>query len=172
MLVAAIFIILVLSTLAAYVMRKRQVNLPRVWLLLAVVSVVVWVVTLIIPHDSIVPFTIRNWFSAGNAQISLNFAVNPTNWPIVFALLTVHIVFLFVSGSRQELDQDFIFWILETGEIALAYFTVTAVDMWTVIIAWTAMDIGNLAYQFFIQKNPTRSGVIVDRKSTRLNSSH
>jgi hypothetical protein len=161
MLVAAIFIILVLSTLAAYVMRKRQVNLPRVWLLLAVVSVVLWVVTLIIPHDGTIPFTIRNWFSAGNEQINLNFAVNPTNWPIVFTLLTVHIAFLFVSGSKQELDQDFIFWILEAGEVALAYFAVTAVDMWTVIIAWTAMDLGSLVYEFFIRKNHVNSALVV-----------
>jgi len=161
MLVAAIFIILVLGTLTAYVMRKRQVDLARVWVVMAVVSVVLWLVTLFIPHDGTVPFTITNWFSAGDAQINLNFAVNPTNWPIVFALLTAHIAFLFVSGSRQELDQDFIFWILEAGEIALAYFAITAVDLWTVIIAWTALDLGNLIYEFFSRKNLTHSGVVV-----------
>ena len=160
MLVAAIFIILVISTLAAYIMRKRQVDLPRVWMLMVVVGVLLWLVALIIPHDGTLPFAIKNWFSTNDIQISLNFAINPTNWSIVFAILTTHLVFLFVSSSRQALNQDFIFWILEAGEIALAYFVVTAADLWTVIIAWTVMDVGNLAVELYMQKGAALSRVV------------
>ncbi len=163
MLVAAIFIILVISTFAAYILRKREVYLPRVWMLMAAAGVLLWLMTMVIPHDGTVRFAINNWFSTGNMKISLNIAINPINWPIVFALLTLHLAFLFVSGSRQELDQDFIFWILEAAEITLAYFVVTAADLWTVIIAWTTMDIGNLIYELFLQK-----GVTITRMITPL----
>jgi hypothetical protein len=160
MLVAAIFIILVISTLAAYILRKRQVTLPRVWMLMAAVGVLIWLIFMVIPHGGTIRFAINNWFSTENTTISLHIAINPINWPIVFAILTLHIAFLLVSGSRQELDQDFIFWILEAAEIALAYFVITAADLWTIIIAWTAMDIGNLIYELFLRKGVTITRVI------------
>ena len=115
MLVAAIFIILVISTFAAYILRKREVYLPRVWMLMAAAGALLWLMTMVIPHDGTVRFAINNWFSTGNMKISLNIAINPINWPIVFALLTLHIAFLFVSGSRQELDQDFYFLDIGSG---------------------------------------------------------
>jgi hypothetical protein len=160
MLVAAIFLILLLSTVAAYIMRKRHINLPRVWILMAAVSILLWLIIVIIPHDGTVAFTIKDWFSSDVSRISLTFAINPTNWAIVFTLLSVHIAFLFVSGSKQELNRDFIFWVLEAGQIILAYIAVTAADLWTVIIAWTAMDFGSLVFLLFMHKEPTNSQVI------------
>ena len=160
MLVAAIFLILLLSTIAAYIIRKRHINLPRVWILMAAVSILLWLIILIIPHDGTIVFTIKDWFSSDISRVNLNFEINPTNWAIVFTLLSVHIAFLFVSGSKQELNQDFIFWILEAGQITLAYTAITAADLWTVIIAWTAMDVGTLVYMLFMHKDPSYSQVI------------
>ncbi|MDK2981684.1 MAG: hypothetical protein PWQ55_2031 [Chloroflexota bacterium] len=153
MLVAALFVILLLSTLVAYILRKRQVELPRVWMVMAGVAILLWLVALAIPYDGTLVFSINDWFKAEGILISLNFAINPHNWPVIFALFSMHVAFLFVSGARQELQQDFIYWILEAGEIALAYFVLTAADMWSVIIAWTAMDLGNLAYELYLQRS-------------------
>ncbi len=160
MLVAAIFIILVVSTIAAYILRKRQVVLSRVWMIMAAVSVLLWLSTLVVPHDGVISFMIENWFSADNARINLTFSINSTNWPLILTLLTVHIAFLLVSGAKQELNRDFIYWVLEAGEVAVAYAVITAADLWTVIIAWTAMDIGNLAYDLFFQKKNTVTQIL------------
>ena len=152
MLIAGIFLILVLTTVASYVMKKRGVRLGYVWLILAFSGFAIWLVLFFVSFERISPFTVQNWFRSADAGLSLNFKINRTNWAMIFTLLTMHISFLLTAAIREDLKRDFIYWIVESGEIALTFAILVSADLLTVVLTWAAMDIAGLLYKLFLRQ--------------------
>ena len=126
-------------------------RLGYVWMTLGVSALIIWFVLMFIPYERILPFTIQNWYRSGSALLGLSFAVNVSNWPVVFALMAFHILFLFTAATQPELNRDFIFWIVEAGEVALSYAVLTSSNLITVILTWTALDVSGLLYHIFLR---------------------
>ena len=150
MLIAGIFLILVLTTVAAYVMKKRGVRLGYVWIVLAFSGFAIWAVLLFVPFDHISPFSNLDWFRSADYRLGVNFKINQSNWAMIYTLLALHVSFLLTSTTRQDLKRDFIFWIIEAGEIALSFAILVSADLLTVILTWSTMDICGLLYKLFL----------------------
>lgn len=152
MLIAIIFLFLILSSAAAFAMKKRGARRPMVWLATAAASLLVWLLVMFIPRNQSIALNWQNWFFASGTHIGLYFQIEGRNWGIIAALMTVHVAFLFTSASKEDFGKDYIFWIAETMAIALTYAVLSAADLWSLIIAWTAMDVGIWFYQLFLRK--------------------
>jgi hypothetical protein len=94
-----------------------------------------------------------NWFFSSGSRIGLYFQITKTNWGIIIALLAVHVAFLFTSGAEQDFKKDYVFWLVEAGEIALTFAVLASADLWSLILSWTALDVCILAYELLIRKN-------------------
>jgi len=152
MLIAGIFIIFLLTMLTAFVLKRRGVRMAYIWLILTLLGFVVWLLLLVIPHDRINPFEINNWYQITDYQVGLRFHLDQSNWTIVFSLFTFHLAFLLTSLARLDIRTDFKFWIMEAGQIALTYAVLTAGDLRTLILTWTALDMADLFYWLFVKK--------------------
>ena len=152
MLIAAILLILALTSVAAYVVRKRGVRIAYVWLLLVAIAFVILLVLLFISSGRINPLVYQNWFRSGNYQLSLNFQISEINWPVITAFIAMHTALLLTATARQNFRQDSFFWIIETGLAALGFAVLAAADLWTVVLTWTALDLVTILYRVFIRE--------------------
>ncbi len=152
MLIAIVFFSLLITTAAAFVMKKRGVRRPMVWMVMAVSSLILWLLVMLIDPGKGVALNWQNWFFSSGSHIGLYFLIGKQNWAVIGALLTLHIAFLFTSGARQEFGKDFILWIVEAVEIALTYAILTAADLWSLVFTWTALDACLFIYWSFIRK--------------------
>jgi len=152
MLIAIIFLFLILSCAAAFVMKKRGARRPMVWLATAAASLFIWLLVMFIPRNQTIALNWQNWFFASGTHIGLYFQIEVRNWGIIAALTTIHVAFLFTSASKEDFGRDYILWIAETAAIALTFAVLCAADLWSLIICWTAMDIGIWFYQLFLRK--------------------
>ena len=152
MLIAIIFLFLVISCAAAFLMKKYGARRPMVWLATAAASLVVWLLVMFIPRNQTIALNWQNWFFASGTHIGLYFQIDARNWGMIAAIMTVHVAFLFTSASKEDFGKDYIFWIAETAAIALTFAMLSAADLWSLIISWTAMDIGIWFYQLFLRK--------------------
>lgn len=159
MLIAGIFLILVLTTLAAYIMKKRGVRLAYVWLLLTFTGLIILAILLFISSERINPLYIQNWYKTGNSQLTLIFRINQTNWPVLTALMALHVAFLLTTTARQDFRREFIFWIVEAGEVALSFAILTAADLWALVFTWTALDVADLVYKILIRETTDFEGL-------------
>ncbi|NPV40824.1 MAG: hypothetical protein HPY72_05705 [Anaerolineae bacterium] len=152
MLIAIIFLFLVISCAAAFLMKKHGARRPMVWLATAAASLVVWLLVMFIPRNQTIALNWQNWFFASGTHIGLYFQIDARNWGMIAAIMTVHVAFLFTSASKEDFGKDYIFWIAETAAIALTFAVLSTADLWSLIISWTAMDVGIWFYQLFLRK--------------------
>lgn len=138
--------------MAAYVMRKRGARIAYVWLLLLAIGFGVLLILLLIPSSRINPLVYQNWFRSGNYQLSLNFRINESNWPVITALIAMHTALLLTATAKQNFRQDSFYWIVETGLAALSFMVLAAADLWTVVLTWTAMDLATILYRIFVRR--------------------
>jgi hypothetical protein len=154
MLIAIVFFSILITTAAAFVMKKQGVRRPMVWMVMAVSSLILWLMVMLIDPGKGVALNWQNWFYSSGSHIGLYFLIGKQNWAVIGALLTVHVAFLFTSGARQEFGKDFILWIVEAVEIALTFAILTAADLWSLVFTWTAMDACLFMYWSFFRKVP------------------
>lgn len=144
---------MILSTTASYVMKKRRVRLGYVWMMLGMSALLVWFVMMFLPYERDLSLLIQDWFQSVSAQMELMFAINPGTWAVVFALLSLHVFFLFTAATFPELERDFIFWIIEAIEVALTFAILVSANLMTVILTWTILDIFALLYHIFLRED-------------------
>ena len=153
MLIAGLFLILVLAAIAAYVLKRYKVRMGYMWMTLSLSALIVWFMLMFIPYERSVFFMVPDWYGAGSALLELSFMIKPSNWPVVFALITLHAFFLFTAATQPGLNRDFLFWIVETAEVALTYAVLTSANLITLILAWTVLDVLGLFFHILMRGN-------------------
>ncbi len=150
--IAIVFLSLLITTGAAFVMKKRNLRRPMAWMVMAASSLVLWLVVLLIDPGKGATLNWQDWFFSSGMHIGLLSQIGKQNWELIAALMTLHVAFIFTSGAKQEFGRDYILWILEALEIALTFLILTAADLWSLILAWTAMDGFLFVYWSFFRK--------------------
>ena len=148
-----IFFLCLLAALAGYFLKIRGVRTAYIWMVLVFISFLLWLALLIIPNDRFVPIILNDWFRFGETRISLQFAINPQNWILVFSLFVINLSFFLTGITRLDIKSDLKVWIIQLLLIALSFLALISADLWSVILLWTAIDLLELVFHRMIIKD-------------------
>lgn len=147
------FFLCLIAAFAGLVLKWRGVRTAYIWMMLVFISFILWLLILVIKKDSFFPFIINNWFSFNNNNISLRFVVNDQNWILVISLLTINLTFFLTGIARLDVKSDLNNWVFQLILIAFSFLALLSADLWSVVLAWTVLDLLELAYNRLILKD-------------------
>ena len=153
MLIALLFFLCLLSSLAGFILKKRGVRTAYIWMLLVFISLIQWLLLLVIPQKNFSPWIFNNWFSFADTNISLKFALNPQNWILAISFLTFNLSFFLTGIARLDIRTDLNIWIFQLTLTAFSFLAVISADLWSVVLLWTAMDLLEFAFHKIILKD-------------------
>jgi hypothetical protein len=153
MLIALLFFLCPLSSLAGFILKKRGVRTAYIWMLLVFTSLIQWLLLLVIPQNNFSPLIFSDWFRFGDTNISLRFALNPQNWILGISFFTFNLSFFLTGIARLDIRTDLNIWIFQLMLTAFSFLAVISADLWTVVLLWTALDLLEFAFHKIILKD-------------------
>lgn len=153
MVIPVLISLMLLSAVAAYLLRSRGMRLAYIWLILTAVAFSIWLILLVIPIDRFSSFKIGEWFQVADETVSLTFSVDSFTWEFAFSVATILLTYLLTSVARLEPSGNLRNWIIVIIFMAAAVFAFTSTSLWSLILAWTAFDMIFIIYQLILAKN-------------------
>lgn len=148
MLIPILLLLLPLFSVLALFLRKRGVRFAYIWFLFLSIAFVMWILILTISPQGIKPFTIQNWFQLGIDSVHLTFEANNMNWLLVFSVLTMLLMYFLTGVSRLDLKMDLTRWIFMSALTTFSILSLLASNVWSVLLAWTILDVFYLIFRF------------------------
>lgn len=154
MLIAITIFALPLSALVALFLRFKGIRLAYIWLFLFVsVFATFAIVTLAVP-ENITPFLLPNFFLRGNDSISIVFRLSEKNKLIGLGLFTAMLVYLATDSALPRGNQSLFHWVEVLINGAASWLAMLAGNAWTLLIAWTVVDMVSLIHDFVFRRRP------------------
>jgi len=147
-----VFLLLLAAAISVF-LRQRGIRTAYIWLVITSICLVVWLLLVLIPVDSAKPFEIRDWFQLGGLSVTLQFGINRQNWPLIFTVSAFNLSFFLTAVVRLDIRSDLKYWLVQLIMTSLAILALSARNIWTLLIMWTALDILNFFYHFQVSKS-------------------
>ncbi len=169
MLILIPFLLLILSSITILVVNRFQLDLGRIWLTAALLSLLYWLVVFgsrwIMPLD----VTNLNWFPFSNLFTSgLQFELDELSWPFVVALASIQVGVFLTDSARLKKIPSVNVWAGIFFFNAIGYLAILASSVLAIIFLWTLIDIVELIVVLLTVKDDELTNVGVTSFAVKI----
>jgi len=154
-----IFFVPLLSAIG-YFLQYRGIRRAYIWTLITAGSIIVWILLFSIQPGQINPITVSEWFRVGSNSVNLVFELTNHNWILAIAVSSMVVMYLLTAIARLEAGQDLFRWMFISLLLCVFLLSILSSNLWTLLIAWTAMDILYLAFYLVVFRGESTSDLV------------
>jgi formate hydrogenlyase subunit 3/multisubunit Na+/H+ antiporter MnhD subunit len=118
------------------------------WLITAFGALIVWTLILFSRINLPQTVTLGNWSLPGFSSLRANLVLDSLSWPFVFAIGTLLLSVVLTDIARAQ-ESDWSAWTASLSLTALGLLAVLAGNLFTLILAWAALDFAEMLVMFW-----------------------
>lgn len=148
MLILVPIFVLLAASLAVWIIKSVRPGFGYAWVVASLSSLAIWVMVLLLRDAMPVSFTLGSQplkILAPNPVLSLD----ASSWPYALALVTLALAAVLTATAQLNPATSPAAWAATLAVTALALVAVLAADALTLLVAWVAMDLMDVALTLF-----------------------